>query len=369
MTDPLREPRAPKWAGTGDADYEPTEDDLNAYSEYERAYRVWEELVAHAHVVDLAPLIAGEFTPPEMLTPRIVAGTTTTVAGQRAKGKTWMVGHDAVQIMKGGGNVVWVDLEMGRVRTAERFKTLGLTPADSEHLTYFESPMMPGANDADGWRPFWAGMMQNRKPALVVIDAVTEALSVAGLDDYRGIDVARWHSWYASPALLEDAAVVYIDHTPQGGSRTIGSVHKENQAKVVLVVSCPTRFDREHVGVIEVRCTKNTHAAEIADRQRYRIGHDPLTERFVFEAIEGRPAELGEGMDAAESGIAKARTDVLKRVAGLTEEDGLATGDLKKLVGGKADYVVKALEELREGDHINATKVGRSIVYWQRIPD
>ena len=41
----------------------------------------------------------------------------------------------------------------------------------------------------------------------------------------------------------------------------------------------------------------------------------------------------------------------------------------EKLVGGKADYVVKALEELREGDHINATKVGRSIVYWQRIPD
>jgi hypothetical protein len=235
-----------------------------------------------------------------------------------------------VQVTKNGGHVVWVNLEMGRDRTAERLKTLGLTPDEArDRLTYLESPMMPGERDDTGWRPFWSMVMQRNKPALVVIDAVTEALSVAGLDDYRGIDVARWHAWYATPALREDAAVVYIDHTPHGGARTIGSVHKENQAKVVLVVTCPKPFGRDRLGEIKIKCTKNTHAAAIPDEQRYQIGTSALGGQFVFEPIAGRSSEIGEGMDARESGIVKARADILKRVAGLTEESGLTTGDLK----------------------------------------
>jgi hypothetical protein len=366
IDDALREPRAPKWAA--DIDHDPNREDIAAWEQYERDYRDWETLVAAARVVDLSKLIGGEFEPPPMLTPRIVAGTTTVVAGERAKGKTWVAAHDAVQVIKAGGSVVWVDLEMGRVRSAERFKILGLTPDEArERLTYFESPMMPGEKDENSWRAFWALVMQTRTPALVVIDAVTEALSIAGLDDWRGIDVARWHAWYANPALLEGAAVVYIDHTPHEKKRAIGSQHKESQAKVVLVVSCPRPFDRTHVGEIKIECTKNTHAAEIPDVQRYRIGQEPLGGRFVFEAVASRTDD-GAG-DAREDGIAKAKNAIVARMTGRTETDGLTTGELKQLVGMKAATVVAALAELRELDLINASKHGRSIVYWERVPD
>jgi hypothetical protein len=157
----------------------------------------------------------------------------------------------------------------------------------------------------------------------------------------------------------------YIDHTPHEKKRAIGSQHKESQAKVVLVVTCPHRFDRERVGEIEIECTKNTHAAAIPNKQRYRIGHDDV-DGFVFEPMVMRSADLTEGPDPHEAGIAKAKLAVVQHVAGLTEENGLSTGDLKQLVGMKAEWVVGALADLREHDLVCARKHGRSVVYWER---
>lgn len=358
----LREPRAPDWGRDGS--HVPTADDIREWEEYQRAYRAWEQLVDFTRVIDLSGLIDGEFKPPEMLTEgRIVAGATTVVAGLRANGKSYVVAHDAVQVMKAGHNVVWVDLEMGRVRSAERFKQLGLTSGEAHaRLTYMESPRL--VDDAD-MRAYWAGLMQRHEPALVVVDAVTEALSVAGLDDYRGGEVAKWHTWYATPALLQDAAVVYIDHVPHEKKRAIGAVHKENQAKVVLIVEQTKPFDREHVGEVLVTCTKNSYAAAIPDKQRYRIGQDPLAGRFVFEPVEARAMDHGEGPGERLDAVGKAKNAIVARLHGLTEADGLTVTELRALVAMKNSTVAEALDELVNNGLVSNGKQGRSVLYWE----
>jgi hypothetical protein len=166
----------------------------------------------------LGDVMLGGDTEPEMLVDGLfVREKHHLVYGKKESGKTWVLLHAAAELVRRGEPVVWVDEEMGRRDMADRLRWMQLDPeAVSGLFTYLEMPMLNGSRES---LALWTALLQVKRPSLVAVDAQTEVLASADLNENSGTDVAKWHAWYLAPALRLGAATVVIDHTGHDGAR------------------------------------------------------------------------------------------------------------------------------------------------------
>lgn len=261
-----------------------TEEDIAAYAEYEAACTRWELIRDYSGMIDLSELMEGESKRPAILVKdRLPAGQLVTTFSPYGQGKTFEAQANAVAVIRSGRNVVWVDWEMNARGIADRFKAFGLTPEEvREHLTYLQHPRFDGD---PAMHALWRSIISKHEPALAVFDAQTAAFSVAGIDDYRGIEVGRWIGWYVEPVLEIGGTVEALDHVPWTGGRPIGTVHKANQSRTMWEVECVEPFSRDHVGLLKMTLRKNTFDAELPKEQMYELGGDGAG-GFVFRPTD-----------------------------------------------------------------------------------
>jgi AAA domain len=252
-------------------------------------------------VVDLGDVMLGGDTEPEMLVDGLfVREKHHLVYGKKESGKTWLLLHAAAELVRRGEPVVWVDEEMGRRDMADRLRWMQLDPeAVSGLFTYLEMPMLNGSRES---LALWTALLQVKRPSLVAVDAQTEVLASADLNENSGTDVAKWHAWYLAPALRLGAATVVIDHTGHDEQeRARGSGHKGAQSKVELSVKREgKKFTKSSLGVIEVRETKNTPAAPIPTKQFFELGGEPGPNGNYVFAFRSTVKTGAEGRDKAE---------------------------------------------------------------------
>ncbi len=331
-------------------------------------------------LVDLAEVMRGGYRVPEMLVPKlVVAAQHLVVFGAKESAKTWLVLAQAAVVMAAGRSVFWVDEEMGRVALASRLLALRVR-ADTveEHFTYFEFPSLDGSDESQAR---WELLLQARRPALIVVDAQTEVLAAANLNENNGVDVAKWMNAYLSPARKLDAATVMIDHVGHDTSgRPVGSRHKGAAAKAELEVKCVKPFDAHTLGMIEVTRTKNTLAAPIPEVQCFELGGEPVEGdearaavagpegyRFVFREVPEKDSgtesddprvqaqfmetmrlqaekgeELREKIRAALREAAKAENENWRRLSG---------NAVFERVGGRKADVIEALAEMGRSEN------------------
>lgn len=182
--------------------------------------------------VDIAAVLAGDLDPP-----RATIGTRRdgqalfypaavhSIAGEPGCGKTWVALIVAAQELEDGHDVGIIDFEDRAETHVARLRALGVTDeALSKHLRYIR-PQAP--LDARGWGLLAKSLNGCR---FIVVDGVTEAMSLHGLEINDQGDVARWI--HLLPARLADlgAAVVQIDHVTKNGDTrgryAIGAQHK-----------------------------------------------------------------------------------------------------------------------------------------------
>jgi AAA domain-containing protein len=337
-----------------------SQEEIAAYTEYEKALERWELVREYSGMIDLAELMEGESERPEMLVKdRLPVGQQVTLFGPYGQGKTWVALADAAEVIRSGRNVLWGDLEMGRRGTADRFKAIGLTPQEvREHLTYLEHPRLDGD---PAMRALWQSVIDKHQPALVIIDAQTEAMAVAGLDDYRGIDVATWYGWYVAPVLEMSGTVELLDHVPHTGGRPIGAVHKANQARTMFEITTVQPFDRDHLGLLRMVRTKNSFDAPIPEEQLYELGGDGVG-GFVFRATD----RLVPDSKAAKAVGAQHEQNRVWAVVPADEADALSGNQVAQKTGLTRNKALKHLGDLVQMEWI-LTKDGpnRSVLHWR----
>lgn len=150
-------------------------------------------------------------------------GKVNEVHGQSESGKTMLLLAVAAQEVRAGNNVIMIDFEDDGRAIANRLRyVFGLTREEAEkHFHYFrpseafnERGMQAISNVVD--------------PSFCIIDAVTESMSIAGLNGREENDVATWYNTFPKKIAELGPAVALVDHTPQGVSeRAIGSQHKK----------------------------------------------------------------------------------------------------------------------------------------------
>lgn len=208
---------------------------------------------------DLGALLRDGVPPPDLLCGELLyAGGLHSIAGPPDCGKTTIALWWALQLVRDGQHVMFLDEEGGAELTAEKLIGLGAAELDAPLLHYLPFP-------ARSWTAGDVTMLRAHldaiKPSLVLWDSAAAFLSRAGLDENAAADVTRFWSQVLTPLAREHhAAVLVIDHDTKDGmpSRFArGSGAKLAACDVAFKVTVVQPFDRMTSGVLRVHVSKD----------------------------------------------------------------------------------------------------------------
>lgn len=187
--------------------------------------------------VDLDPVLSGSWKPLEPVVGRrrdgigmFYRGKLHTVSSESEAGKTWLILAAAWEELRRGNHVVYADFEDDEGGIVGRLLTMQ-TPIEwiRERFHYLrptESVAAP-VNLAD-----LNDILLTHRPTLAVVDGVTEAMTMHGLDPMLNRDIAAFGRMLPRRLTAAGCATTCLDHVPKDadarGRYAIGGVHKLN---------------------------------------------------------------------------------------------------------------------------------------------
>lgn len=298
--------------------------------------------------LDLADVLAGgELDPPPALLARddgqllLYAGGVHTLAGEPGSGKTWITLIAAAQEIATGHNVTMIDFEDRASRVVGRLLAIGAHPdAVRHHFRY----VRPNVGLDDTSRHALGEAICGA--SLVILDGVTEAMTMHGLDLNGNADVATFYGLLPRWIADHGPAVVMIDHVVKDGEKqgrwALGGQHKlAGIDGVSYLVKAVEPFGRGKVGNARITIGKDRpgYVEEIAlGRTVAEIWLDARDEKCL--RYELKPPTAIPTDDAGQM----RPTHLMERVSRWLEiNPNAGTDDVVDAVHGKATYVRKAL--------------------------
>ncbi|MFD8300704.1 AAA family ATPase [Streptomyces bauhiniae] len=272
-------------------------------------------------------------------------GRTHWVAAESESGKTWFALHACRQEIERGHAVVYVDFEDDAAGVVGRLLVLGADPDDVAARFLY---VRPEGRPTELELLALADQLAHARPTLAVVDGVTEAMAVFGLDPLKLDDVPKFTRWMIRPLVLAGAAVVALDHVVKAadnrGRYAIGSAHKLNGLNGAMYVL-------EKVVGIGVGVTGRTRVRISKDRpaqlRRHALpGRDGGMAWFGDLVVESHGQEHATVrlFPPAERPEVDRQEDVLR----VLEEAGIPLGvnSVAKLAAGRKADVSVALKQL-----------------------
>jgi hypothetical protein len=315
--------------------------------------------------VDLALVLDGTWTPPEptvgLRQDKIglfYPGRTHTVSSETEAGKSWFALSAAADELAAGNQVVYLDFEDDEGGITGRLLALRLnrdTIRKRFHYVRPTDPLGTGINLDD-----LTGITTNCAPTLVIIDGVTEAMVLHGLNPLDNKDVAVF-GWILPKRLAASGpAVVCLDHVNKDrktrGRYAIGGVHKLNGLDgAAYILENRTPFGVGLTGRSTIKIAKDRPAqlrrhALPASQGLHWFGDLVLTSHAVdFAEVEIAPPNKRD-----ESFVP---TLVMTKIAQLLTKTGkpLSGREVQKRLGGNAPTNRHALAALVAAGHITKT--------------
>jgi hypothetical protein len=235
LIDAARRAAALAWSGEGDLEevLERVREDLAAATETTRPGTAegtgWD-------FADLSPVLDGTHKP---LMPTVGArddgiglfypGRVNGIQGESEAGKSWVALIAALIEINRGNHVVYLDFEDSEEGVVSRLLLIGAAPSDiRKHFHY----VRPGATPTPAALRAFIDRIGELAPSLVVVDGVTEAMTLLGLELKENSEIARFGRMLLRPLADTGAAVVPLDHVVKNGESrgryALGGVHKLN---------------------------------------------------------------------------------------------------------------------------------------------
>jgi KaiC/GvpD/RAD55 family RecA-like ATPase len=287
----------------------------------------------------------------------LYAGRVHALFGEPEACKGWISLHAAAECLSDGGRVLLVDFEDSAPSVVGRLLAIGADRDEIlERFTYVR-PDEPLAETAV--REFGQAA---KDVTLAILDGVTEALTLHGLDLASNTDVAKWLEKLPRRLARAGAAVVLIDHVVKDrehrGRYAIGAQHKLAGVDCAYSVKVLEPFGRGRDGRVQITVTKD------------RPGH------VRGAAVDGRVADvyLTSEPDGAVTVTLHATTEgsaatfrptvLMERVSRAVEERaGLSKRAIRDAVRGRAKHVDLARELLTAEGFIRARQDGQADRY------
>jgi hypothetical protein len=274
------------------------------------------------------------------------------VNAEPESGKGWLACQATVEQLAAGENVVYIDYEDTPAAIVSRLRALG---ADDDAILarlHYVRPDEPVGESGPG-------ALVDVGAALVMIDGVTEALAVEGLDLASNQDVAEFYKRLAHPFANAGSAVLLLDHVVKDrehrGRYALGAGHKLAGVDVAYRLDVAQPFGREREGLVKVTVMK--------DRPGFVREHAADRERIAMMRLTSSPnGNVDVTLDAPENAGSPFRpTTIMERISkALEAETGLTRNAIRATVKGKGTYVDLALELLANEGFIDIRPDGQA---------
>ncbi|MDO9378638.1 MAG: AAA family ATPase [Nocardioidaceae bacterium] len=187
--------------------------------------------------VDLTDVLEGTWEPPQPTVGRrsdgvglFYPGKVHTVASESEAGKTWFALSAVIDEIMAGNHVLYVDFEDDAGGVVGRLLALQLgAELVRERLHYVrpESALGSGIHSDD-----LRDLLVTYRPTLAIVDGITEAMTLHGLDPLSNKDIATFGRLIPRRLADDGPAVVCLDHVVKDregrGRYALGGVHKLN---------------------------------------------------------------------------------------------------------------------------------------------
>ncbi len=312
--------------------------------------------------VDLAPVLTGEVIDPE---PSILARPDGVCllynaklhqgSGEPESCKGWLALLAVAQLLDRRERVVYIDFEDSEASIVARLRALGCSATSILDSFTYVRPHEPLAPDARAQ----LDAILSLAPALVVIDGVTEALTLHGLDLGDNTDVAKWLELLPRPAARAGAAVLLIDHVVKDkesrGRYALGAQHKLAGIDVAYSLEVIEPFGRGREGLVKVTVQKDRpgfvrqHAGENNRVADMRLRSDTETGAVSVELTPPDQAPVFRP------------TVLMRRISeAVAAEPGISTNGIEKGVSGKTEAKRQGLRLLIAESYIDPRQEGNA---------
>jgi hypothetical protein len=154
--------------------------------------------------------------------------------GESESGKSWAALHACVQAVTAGKWVLYLDFEDTAQTVVARLLALGADPAAIMERFAYADPTEPLATGQQqrftAANTDWHTWLDSHIVDLAIIDGVTEAMTLHGMDLNSNQDYALWHALIIRRLNARGAATIQIDHVTKSGEGrgryALGAQHK-----------------------------------------------------------------------------------------------------------------------------------------------
>lgn len=341
-----------------------TSPNRNAASTGEREPSSWSP-------VDLTDALAGNDIPPPKIwhrsdgTPLIYAGRVHWFQGESESCKSWAAQAVAVTEINDGNDVLYIDFEDDDRGVISRLLALGATTdAIASHFVYIrpdEALRDRQGRFTDGWLDF-AATLDSRTWRLAVIDGVTEAMTIEGLELISNADIAAWMRLLPKRIAARGAAVVSVDHVTKAiegrGRYAIGGQHKlagvTGAAYLFTVIRPLARATTSEPveAAISVFVTK--------DRPGYVRGRSPEGKVGTLALTAWPDRTVNAVLDPIGQRDTADLTTVRHILEYLTDYDGASANAIERNIEGGATKIREMLRWSKDHGYIRIEKEGNT---------
>ena len=325
--------------------------------------------------VDLGHILDGTYTPElPTLMPRadgsylLYPGRVHSFHGESESGKSMVAQAVAKQQLDDETDVLYVDFESGAAAVVGRLLELGAEPrCVKTHFVYVRPETDPRKFPAEREA---VTRLLTRPYAYAVVDGVTDALAVFGMETNDNDAVTTWMRLLPRAiARLTGAAVVLVDHvtkaTDSRGRFALGAQAKMSSLDgAAYVVEVSEALGRGRRGLVTLRVAKDRPGGVRAHAGPFRkLDRTQEAARVVVDARgdDGIVVTVDNPLTEEEIGPGASRPTVLmERISTYLEnrEGSVSKARLEEVIRGNTEARQNALRILRAEGYVLQTKVG-----------
>jgi hypothetical protein len=282
------------------------------------------------------------------------------LAGEPESCKGWIALSTVAELIATGRDVLYLDFEDSATSIVGRLLALGVAADAIPRRLAYVRPTDPfdTAAFAD---------LSRKSFALAVIDGVSEAYALLGLDVHSSTDAAKFLAAIPRPLADGGAAALEIDHVVKDrehrGRYAFGAQHKLAGVAVAygtVVVDEPSRLAP---GLVKLTISK--------DRHGHVRGHalgKVIAEVQITPGDDGERVAVTIAPGVGEDGDFRPTRLMERTSIAIEDHPGLGTRDLRAAVKGKDDAKRLALQRLVEEEYVEARRDGQKLRHYSLRP-
>ncbi|GAA3020153.1 AAA family ATPase [Microbacterium dextranolyticum] len=265
--------------------------------------------------------------------------------GESGSAKTWLAASWALDFLRDGRRVGWLDEEMGEPGLRERMLNVGATIVDLANFDGLEPMSRDLATYADAFHK-WAETLG--RGALLVIDSAAPVLAAAGVEENSNGEVTQFLSRVVLPLSRRlGITVLVIDHKSKdanGSKYSRGAGSKRNISDAYFSVRKVTPLTKEQDGRYELVVIKD-RGAKYAEDDLFDVTAERRANRGVeWSFVRLDAAERERRKEAKADRTSEDLTGKIIATLCRIYDEGMSASKLRDEIGGADSDIKEALK-------------------------